>query len=223
MTLSGLPADYDLAVFRDIGDAFESQLVPANAADLTRLSAEYAPSVFSPSVFSPSVFSPSVFSPDAYAPCVFSPSVFSPSVFSPSRLLAVGLQPQRLQPVACSRHRSSARASSAAFSPSVFSPRVFSPSVFSPEEIAQAFSSAQTRSIIGVSATPGTGDETVVVNSWNNTGNFYVRVSGRGGAFDTGSQFTRVRHEGRARPAPASPTRRLTPRSRRARHRESGP
>lgn len=156
VALSGLPADYDLAVFKDIGQAFNDQLLPADTAALTRLSAEYAPSVFSPSVFSPSVFSPSVFSPDAYAPSVFSPSVFSPSVFSPS----------------------------------VFSPSVFSPSVFSPEEIAQAFSSAQTRSIIGVSATPGTGDETVVVNSWSNSGSFYVRVSGRGGAFDTGGQFT---------------------------------
>ena len=76
------------------------------------------------------------------------------------------------------------------FSPSVFSPSVFSPSVFSPDEIARAFSSAQTRSIIGVSATQGTGDESVVVNSWNNTGSFYVRVGSKGGAFDTGSQFT---------------------------------
>ncbi len=97
---------------------------------------------------------------------MFSPSVFSPSVFSPS-----------------------------VFSPSVFSPSVFSPSVFSPEEISQAFSSAQTRSLIGVSATPGTGDETVVVNSWNNTGFFYVRVAGRGGAFDPNDLFTRVGHE----------------------------
>ena len=126
----------------------------------------YSPSVFSPSVFSPSVFSPSVFSPSVFSPSVFSPSVFSPSVFSPSVF------------------------SPSVFSPSVFSPSVFSPSVFSPEEIAQAFSSAQTRSIIGVSATPGTGDESVVVNSWSNDGSFYVRVSGRGGAFDTGSQFS---------------------------------
>ena len=120
VTLSGLPTDYDLAVFKDIGAEFLSQLTPKNAGELTQLSAEYAPSVFSPSVFSPSVFSPSV---------------------------------------------------------------------FSAEEIAQAFSSAQTRSIIGVSATPGTGDEFVVVNTWNNTGDFYVRVAGRGGAYSTSAQF----------------------------------
>ncbi len=38
--------------------------------------------------------------------------------------------------------------------------------------------------------TPGTGDKSVVVNSWNNTGNFYVRVTGRGDAFDTTTPFT---------------------------------
>ncbi|NNC75586.1 MAG: hypothetical protein HKN93_08765, partial [Acidimicrobiia bacterium] len=66
VTLSGLPADYDLAVFKDIRQAYTDLANPLE--DLNRLSAEFAPSVFSPSVFSPSVFSPSVFSPEAYAP-----------------------------------------------------------------------------------------------------------------------------------------------------------
>ena len=191
VTLSSLPADYDLAVFRDIASEFESQLVPANADDLTRLSAEFSPSVFSPSVFSPSVFSPSVFSPDAYAPSVFSPSVFSPSVFSPSVFSPSVFSPSVFSPSVFSPSVFSPSVfSPSVFSPSVFSPSVFSPSVFSPEEISQAFSSAQTRSFIGVSATPGTGDETVVVNTWNNTGFFYVRVAGRGGAFDPDDLFT---------------------------------
>ena len=47
----------------------------------------------------------------------------------------------------------------------------------------------QTRSIIGVSASPGNGNESVVVNTWSNTGDFYIRVAGRSGAFSTGSQF----------------------------------
>jgi hypothetical protein len=189
--LSGLPADYDLAVFKDIGQAFAAQLLPADADALTKLSAEYAPSVFSPSVFSPSVFSPSVFSPDAYSPSVFSPSVFSPSVFSPSVFSPSVFSPSVFSPSVFSPSVFSPSVfSPSVFSPSVFSPSVFSPSVFSPDEIARAFSSAQTRSIIGVSATLGTGDESVVVNSWNNTGSFYVRVGSKGGAFDTASQFT---------------------------------
>ena len=98
VNISNLPADYDLALFKDITQAYTDLTSPQ---DLTRLSAEYAPSIFSPSIFSPSIFSPSIFSPDAYAPSIFSPSIFSPSIFSPS-----------------------------IFSPSIFSPSIYSPSIF---------------------------------------------------------------------------------------------
>ena len=33
------------------------------------------------------------------------------------------------------------------------------------------------------------------MNTWNNTGNFYVRVTGRGGAFDTSTPFTVTRQQ----------------------------
>ena len=176
--LTGLPADYDLAVFRDIGQAFASQFAPGKAttSDLVKLTAEYAPSVFSPSVFSPSVFSPSVFSPSVFSPSVFSPSVFSPSVFSPSVFSPSVFSPSVFSP--------------SVFSPSVFSPSVFSPSVFSSQDLAQAFSTAQTRSVISVAATPGTSGEATTVNTWTNTGSFYVRVVGHNGAFDTSTPFT---------------------------------
>ncbi len=153
---------------------------------LNRLSAEFAPSVFSPSVFSPSVFSPSVFSPDAYAPSVFSPSVFSPSVFSPSVFSPSVFSPSVFSPSVFSP---------SVFSPSVCSPSVFSPSVFSPDASAPSvfspenFASAQTRSLISMSAGTGTGNESTVVNTWNNTGYFYVRVSGKNGAFDGTTPF----------------------------------
>jgi hypothetical protein len=194
VTLSGLPADFDLAVFKDIGQAFADQLVPTGTASLTKLSAEFAPSTFSPSTFSPSTFSPSTFSPDAYAPSTFSPSTFSPSLYSPSTFSPSTFSPSTFSPSTFSP----STFSPSTFSPSTFSPSTFSPSTFSPADalnldatqVAQAFSSAQTRSIIGVSATPGTGDESVFVNTWNDTGNFYVRVAGRGGAFSTSGQFT---------------------------------
>ena len=137
--LTDVPANYDVALFTDIAQAFNDV---DDTDDLQRLSAEFAgdafaPSVFSPSVFSPSVFSPSVFSPSVFSPSVFSPSVFSPSVFSPSVF------------------------SPSVFSPSVFSPSVFSPSVFSPSVFSdgQAYESVQVRSLIAVSANDGTADE----------------------------------------------------------------
>ncbi len=96
---------------------------------------------------------------------MFSPSVFSPSVFSPAAFNPFAL------------------------SPSVFSPSVFSPSVFSPDRVSQAFTSAQTRSLIGISAQNGTASESISSLTWNNTGAFYVRVQGRNGAFDTDGSY----------------------------------
>ena len=167
--LSNLATNYDVAVFSDIGKAFRRL---TSLDDLEQLSAEfaadaYSPSVFSPSVFSPSVFSPSVFSPSVFSPSVFSPSVFSPSVFSPSVF------------------------SPSVFSPSVFSPSVFSPSVFSPSVFSDgaAYESAQVRSIMAVSASDGTAPEHAEAETWNNTGEFYVRVSGRNGAFAPDAPF----------------------------------
>ena len=137
----------------------------------TQLSAEFAPSAFRPSAFSPSAFSPSAFSPRAFSPSAFSPSAFSPSVFSPSVFSPSAFSPSAFSPSVFSPSAFSPSAfSPSAFSPSAFSPSVFSPTAFSPEEFAQAFSSAQTRSLIAVSATPGTANEIVVADTWSNTG-----------------------------------------------------
>jgi hypothetical protein len=186
--LSGLAADYDLAAFKDIGQAFASQFNPATAgaSDLLKLTAEYAPSTYSPSTFAPSNFSPSNFSPDAYSPSNFSPSNFSSSVFSPSNFSPSNFSPSNFSP----SNFSPSNFSPSNFSPSNFSPSNFSPSIYTLTEIAQAFSTAQTRSIVAVSATPGLADEATVVNTWNQTGYFYVRVTGRSGAFDTSVPFT---------------------------------
>jgi hypothetical protein len=79
--LGNLDQNFDLTMFRDIGQAFTTL---TTTQDLTKLSAQFAGDVFSPSVYSPSVYSPSVYSPSVYSPSVYSPSVYSPSVYSPS-------------------------------------------------------------------------------------------------------------------------------------------
>jgi hypothetical protein len=150
--LANLDQNFDLTMFRDIGQAFTTL---TTTQDLTKLSAQFAGDAFSPSVYSPSVYSPSVYSPSVYSPSVYSPSVYSPSVYSPS-----------------------------VYSPSVYSPSVYSPSVYSPSDAFQAaFSGAQTRSLIGVSARENAETESIRTATWNNTGDFYVRVQGRNGAF----------------------------------------
>ncbi len=96
-----------------------------------------------------------------FAPDAFSPDAFSPDAFSPDAF------------------------SPDAFSPDAFSPDAFSPDAFSPD----AFSSAQTRSLIGVSAFEGIAGEGIIVNTWDNSGDFYVRVRGRNGAFSLAAPF----------------------------------
>jgi hypothetical protein len=184
VNLSSLPADYDLYLFKDIGQAYTSL---TDTASLTKLSAEFAPSAFSPSAFSPSAFSPSAFSPSAFSPSAFSPSAFSPSAFSPSAFSPSAFSPSAFSPSAFSPSAFSPSAfSPSAFSPSAFSPSAFSPSGFSPS----AFSGAQTRSLIGVSASNGTASERLVADTWNNTGSFYVRVSGKNGESSLSDSFS---------------------------------
>ena len=140
--LGNLDQNFDLTMFRDIGQAFTTL---ATTQDLTKLSAQFAGDAYSPSIYSPSIYSPSIYSPSIYSPSIYSPSIYSPSIYSPS---------------------------------------IYSPSIYSPSDaFLRAFSSAQTRSLVGVSARENAQPESIRTATWNNTGDFYVRVQGRNGAF----------------------------------------
>ena len=171
VTLTALPADYDLVLFKDIGLAFARL---TSQQDLVRLNAEFANDAFSPAAFSPDAFSPAAFSPAAFSPAAFSPAAFSPAAFSPAAF------------------------SPAAFSPAAFSPDTFAPAAFSPAEInpaafsPAAFSAAQIQSVIAVSAFDGNAGEGIIANTWDESGDFYVRVRGRNGVFSPGSAATSV-------------------------------
>jgi hypothetical protein len=99
---------------------------------------------------------------------MFSPDMFSPDMFSPDM-----------------------------FSPDMFSPDEHNPNTFGPDEFdpnvlidnPQAYASAQLRSIVAFSALDGTANERAVVNTWTNTGDFYVRVRGRNGVSSLDSPF----------------------------------
>ena len=182
--LTDLPANYDLTVYRDIAAAFNHV---TSQADLVQLGAEFAPDAFSPDAFSPDAFSPDAFSPDAFSPDAFSPDAFSPDAFSPDAFSPDAFSPDAFSPDAFSPDAFSPDAFSPdAFSPDAFSPDAFSPDAFSPD----AFSSAQMRSLIAVSAFSGTAGEGVSLNTHLNTGEYYVRVRGRSGAFDPDAPFT---------------------------------
>ncbi|MCA9918816.1 MAG: CSLREA domain-containing protein, partial [Anaerolineales bacterium] len=186
ITLTDLPANYDLTVYKDIAAEWASLQTLDETEDLVSLTAEFAPDAFSPDAFSPDAFSPDAFSPDAFSPDAFSPDAFSPDAFSPDAFSPDAFSPDAFSPDAFSPDAFSPDAFSPdAFSPDAFSPDAFSPDAFSPD----AFSSAQMRSLVAVSAFNGTAGEGVRLNTWENTGDFYIRVRGRNGVFDPTSSF----------------------------------
>jgi CSLREA domain-containing protein len=183
VTLTNLPANYDLTIYKDIAQAYNTLLSPQ---DLPRFDAEFAPEAFSPEAFSPEAFSPEAFSPEAFSPEAFSPEAFSPEAFSPEAFSPEAFSPEAFSPEAFSPDAFSPEAfSPEAFSPEAFSPEAFSPEAFSPE----AFSGAQLRSLLGVSAFRGLANEGLIINTWNNSGDFYVRVRGANGAFNNQFPF----------------------------------
>ena len=178
VTLTHLPANYDLTLYKDIGQAFSSV---QSTSDLVRLGAEFASDAFTPDTFSPDTFSPDTFSPDTFSPDTFSPDTFSPDTFSPDTFSPDTFSPDTFSPDAYTPDT---------FSPDTFSPDTFSPDTFSPDTFSPvSFSNAQTRSLIGVSAFDGTASEGIAVNTWENTGYFYVRVRGRNGVFSQQAPF----------------------------------
>ncbi len=182
-TLTGLPANYDLVLFKDIGKAYTSLTSPA---DLSLLDAQFADDAFSPAQFSPAQFSPAQFSPAAFSPAQFSPAQFSPAQFSPAQFSPAQFSPAQFSPDAFAPAQfSPAQFSPAQFSPAQFSPAQFSPAQFSPAQFSEAaYASAQVRSVIAVSAFDGTAGEGVVANTWDEDTDFYLRVRGRQGVFD---------------------------------------
>ncbi len=77
------------------------------------------------------------------------------------------------------------------FNPTNFNPTNFNPTNFNPTNFnGNAYSAAQTASMIAVSANDGTAPEEIQVNSWNSTGFMYVRVTGRQADFDPDEPFT---------------------------------
>jgi len=185
VTLTELPENYDLTLYKDIRVAFD-ELTDPNIQDLVQLNAEFASDGFAGDAVARGARSP-----DALARGARSPDAFAANAFSPDALARGARSPDAL--------------ARGARSPESFAPDAFAPDAYSPDALArgarsddaiargarspEAFSSAQTISLIGISAFEGTASEGIIANAWNNTGDFYIRVKGRNGAFNLAAPF----------------------------------
>ena len=198
VTLKNLPADYDLVVFKDIQAKYD-ELTTGRAQpgpnlaidDLNRQGAETPVDAFNTSQYNPSSWDPTNWKPDLNAN-VFTPQ-FSPTEYSPTEYSAAFTSPTEYSPT----EYSPTEYSPTEYSPTEYSPTEYSDTQFSRDEWAsftpadpRVFSAAQTASLVAISAGTGTGDESVAVNTWNNTGFFYIRVQGKNGSFDADTPFS---------------------------------
>ena len=155
VSLSNVPADYNVLVFSDIGAAF--QAATSSTPNLAALGAQSPASDSSYNQVSPLGVSPLGVSPLGVSPLGISPLGVSPLGVSPLGVSPLGV-------------------SSGALNPANFNPAL------TPAELTDAYSDAEVDSLLAVSSASGAVDKSVTVDTWNNTGNFYVAITGNNGA-----------------------------------------
>ena len=164
---------------------------PMDNTNLAELGAEFAGDAFNPDALGPDAFNSAAYSAEGFSAEGFSAEGFSAEVYSAEGFSAEGFSAEGFSAEGFSAEGFSAEGFSAeGFSAEGFSAEGFSAEGFSAEGFsAEGFSSAPLRSLLGVSAYNGTTQEAIAVNTWNNDGEFYVRVRGRNGAFDLNQPF----------------------------------
>jgi hypothetical protein len=171
--LTDLPADYDVALYGDIGAAFDQISDGTSLAQLAAASTQSTPGSGSqipdypaqatsiPTSNTTPQFAPHIYSPHIYSPHIYSPHIYSPHIYSPH-----------------------------IYSPHIYSPNAFDPSLAGDAAFSDAFSAAQDQTLLTLSANTGTQDETVSAPTGNTSGYFYVRVQGHTDqAFDKTKPF----------------------------------
>ena len=176
--------------------------------DLEKQGAETPVDVFNTSQYNPSSWDPTnwkptlntnVSRPPSTRPTEYSPTEYSAAFTAPDGVLAHGVLAHGVLAHRVLAHRVLAhgvlgdqfsRDAWASFNPA--DPKVFT--------------AAQTASLLAVSAGPGTADESVSVNTWNNSGFFYIRVQGKNGSFDHDTAVLAPGVEAGHRLLPASST-----------------
>lgn len=177
VALTQLPANFDVVVYSDINQVYNDLLgliSPTSSPSdkkLALLGAEFAPEAYSPEAYSPEAYSPEAYSPEAYSPEAYSPEAYSPEAYSPEAYSPEAYSPEAYSPEA--------------YSPEAYSPEAYSPEAYSPE----AYASAQQRTLVGFSASPGTVSEGVRFNTYSKSGEFYVRVRGQNGIYSPTATF----------------------------------
>jgi hypothetical protein len=161
VNLTNLPADDDVALYGDIGAAFDQLSSSTDLSQLAAASAQGAPGSstqvpdypaaatdiptsnvtpkFAPRIYAPRIYAPRIYAPDEYAPRIYAPDIYAPRIYAPDS---------------------------------------YDPSLSGDPGFSEAFSAAQDQTLLAVSSNTGTQSETVSASTGNTDGYFYVRVQG---------------------------------------------
>ena len=177
ITLTNLPANFDLVVYSDIQQIYDQLLglTAQSASDaekkLALLGAEFAPEAYAPEAYSPEAYSPEAYAPEAYAPEAYAPEAYSPEAYAPEAYAPEAYAPEAYAPEA--------------YAPEAYAPEAYAPEAYAPE----AYASAQQRSLVGFAASPGTVSEGIRFTTYSKSGEFYVRIRGQNGVYSTEAPF----------------------------------
>ena len=157
--LTGLLADYDVALYGDIDAAFKRLSTSNDVTQLAAASAAGAPGsetqipeypVSLTKVPTTAAQLPSIqFAPRIYAPRIYAPRIYAPRIYAPR-----------------------------IYAPRIYAPGSYVPDLASDPAFRDAFSAAQNQTLLAVSANTGNSDEKVSASTGNTDGYFYVRVQG---------------------------------------------
>jgi CSLREA domain-containing protein len=176
--LSNLPANYDLAIYSDIAQAYDAL---ADITDLALIDTEFEAGGVGEQDLAPNALSPETLSPEA-----FSEEAFDPVEFDNSVIDALAVAPLKRSPLKRSPLKRSP------IPPQEYQADIYALDSFDPDDPPvdpDRFVGAQSRSLVAASTNDGAAAELVVANSWSNGGFFYIRVDGRNGASSLATPF----------------------------------
>ncbi|MBF4765509.1 hypothetical protein ISU07_20460 [Nocardioides islandensis] len=156
--LSGLTKDYDVALYGDIGAAYNALSGEGAAASSgtssTALGDTQVPGYPKTVSTIPTAQTTQKFAPRIYAPRIYAPRIYAPRIYAPR-----------------------------IYAPRIYAPRIYAPDAYVPELVSDssfqdAYSAAQNQTLLAVSTNVSTTDEVINAASGNTNGYFYIRVQG---------------------------------------------
>ncbi len=105
VTISGLPKDFDVYLFRDILQAYQAggtllqqtaSYAPPSYAPPSYAPPSYAPNSYAPPSYAPPSYAPPSYAPPSYAPPSYAPPSYAPPSYAPAQLRPAQLCPAEL-------------------------------------------------------------------------------------------------------------------------------